>query len=62
MSYLSLSLSLSCSAVYESQSTAVAYETVDDVVVSTGPHTSDNVAYAVSKDVVTSHNLSYDVV
>ena len=48
--------------MYESQSTAVAYETVGDVVAGTGPHTSDNVAYEVSKDVVTSHNLAYDVV
>ena len=51
-----------CSAVSESQSTAVAYETVSDVVAGTGPDTSENVAYAVSKDVVTSHNLAYDVV
>ena len=42
--------------MYESQSTAVAYETVGDVVACTGPDTSQNVAYAVSKDVVTSHN------
>ena len=50
------------SAVSESQSTAVAYETVSDVVAGTGPDTSENVAYAVSKDVVTSHNPAYDVV
>ena len=54
--------SLSYSAVYESQSTAVAYETVGDVVAGTGPDTSENVAYAVSKDVVTSHNPAYDIV
>ena len=33
-----------------------------DVVAGTGPDTSENVAYAVSKDVVTSHNPAYDVV
>ena len=48
--------------MYESQSKAVVYETVGDVVAGTGPDTSENVAYAVSKDVVTSHNPAYDVV
>ena len=47
--------------MYESQSTADVYETVSDVVAGTGPDTSENVAYAVSKDVVTSHNPAYDV-
>ena len=47
------------SAVYQSQSPAVVYETVSDVVTTTGPDTSENVAYGVSQSPSTTHNPAY---
>ena len=48
------------SVVYESQGTVpVEYE---EVVAGTGPDTTQNVAYGVTKKIPTSHNPAYDVV
>ena len=51
-----------CRAVYESGSTGVVYDSVGEVVAATGPDTSQNVAYGVSKEVVASHNPVYEVI
>ena len=48
-----------CSAVYQSRTQAVVYETVSDVVTTTGPDTSENVAYGVSQSPSTTHNPAY---
>ena len=51
------------SVVYESQGTVpVEYEEVSDVVACTGPDTTQNVAYGVTKKISTSPNPAYDVV
>ena len=48
--------------VYESRSTSVVYETIGDVVTSTGPGMSENVAYKITEKVLTTPNHVYDVV
>ena len=45
-----------------SRTPAVVYETVSDVVTTTGPDTSENVAYGVSQSLPTTHNTAYGVV
>ena len=51
-----------CSVVGESQATAVIYDTPSDVVAGSGPDTSENVAYGVTKTVLTTPNPAYEVV
>ena len=51
-----------CSVVGESQATAVIYDTPSDVVDGSGPGTSENVAYGVTKTIFTTPNPAYDVV
>ena len=41
---------------------AVIYDTVSDVMAGSGPDTSENVAYGVTKRVLTTPNPAYDVV
>ena len=41
---------------------AVIYDTPSDVVAGVGPDTSENVAYGVTKTVLTTPNPAYDVV
>ena len=48
-----------CSAVSQSRTPAVVYETVSDVVTTTGPDTSENVAYGVSQSLPATHNPAY---
>ena len=51
------------SVVYESQGAVpVEYEEISGVVAGTGPDTTQNVAYGVTKKISTSHNPAYDVV
>ena len=51
-----------CSVVDESKATAVIYDIPSDVVTGSGPDTSENVAYEVTKNVLTTPNPAYDVV
>ena len=43
-----------------SETPAVVYETVSDVVTTTGPDTSENVAYGVSQSLPATHNPAYE--
>ena len=57
-----LLISIMCSVVDESPATAVIYDTPSDVVAGSGPDTSENVAYGVTKTVLTTPNPAYEVV
>ena len=50
----------SCSVRDELQPTVI-YDIPSDVVAGSGPDISENVAYGVTKGVLTTHNPAYDV-
>ena len=55
-------LHLVFSVVYEPTTSTVVYDIPSDVVADIGPDTSQNIAYEVTKKVITTPNPAYDVI